>query len=82
MNPKKCVFRVSKGKLLGYIVSERGIEANLEKITAISNKGPIRNVKGVQRLTGCLTALSRFISRLGERGMPLYKLLKKTETFV
>ena len=44
--------------------------------------GPIRNVKGVQRLTGCLAALSRFISRLGERGMPLYKLLKKTDTFV
>jgi len=49
---------------------------------AISNMGPIRNVKGVQRLTGCLVALSRFISRLGERGMPLYKLLKKTNTFV
>ena len=49
---------------------------------AISNMGPIRNVKGVQRLTGCLAALSRFISRLGERGKPLYKLLKKTDTFV
>ena len=68
--------------LLGYIVSEHGIEANLEKITTISNMGPIRNVKGVQRLTGCLAALSRFISRLGELGMPLYKLLKKTNTFV
>jgi len=44
--------------------------------------GPIRNVKGVQRLTGCLVTLSRFISQLGERGMPLYKLLKKTDTFV
>ena len=40
---------------------ERIIEANLEKIIAISNMGPIRNVKGVQRLTGCLAALSRFI---------------------
>ena len=58
-------------------MSERGIEANLEKITAISNMGPIRNVKGVQRLTGCLAALSQFISQLSERGMPLYKLLKK-----
>ena len=44
--------------------------------------GPIRNVKGVQRLIDCLTTLSRFISWLGERGMPLYKLLKKTDTFV
>ena len=63
-------------------MSERGIEANPEKITAISNMGPIRNVKGVQRLTGCLATLSRFISWLGEWGMPLYKLLKKTNTFV
>ena len=47
-------------------MSERGIEANPKKIIAISNMGPIRNVKGVQRLIGCLAALSRFISRLGE----------------
>ena len=63
---KKCVFGVLKGKLLGYVVSERGIEANPEKIMAISNMGPIRNVKGVQRLTSCLAALSQFISQLGE----------------
>ena len=82
LNPKKCVFGVPKGKLLGYIVFERGIEANPEKITAISNMGPIHNVKGVQRLTSCLATLSRFISWLDERGMPLYKLLKKTDAFV
>ena len=63
-------------------MSERGIEANPEKIMAISNMGPIRNVQGMQRLTGCLAALSRFISQLGERGMPLYKLFKKTDTFI
>ena len=63
-------------------MSEQGIEANPEKITAISNMGPICNVKGVQRLTDCLVALSRFISRLGERGMPLYKLIKKMDTFI
>jgi hypothetical protein len=51
-------------------VSERGIEANPEKITAIIRMGPIRNVKGVQWLIGCLAALSQFISRLGERGCP------------
>ena len=82
MNPEKCIFEVPKEKLLGYIVSERGIEVNPEKIMAISNMGPIRNVKGVQRLTGYLATLSQFISRLGERGMPLYKLLKKTDAFV
>ncbi|XP_066354787.1 uncharacterized protein [Miscanthus floridulus] len=62
LNPKKCVFGQPKGKLLGYIMSEHGIEANPEKITSISKMGPIRNVKSVQRLTGCLAALSRFIS--------------------
>ena len=44
LNPEKCVFGVPKGKLLGYIVSKRDIEANPEKIMAISNMGPIRNV--------------------------------------
>ena len=62
LNPEKCVFGVLKGKLLGYIVSKRGIEANPKKITTISNMGPVCNVKGVQRLTDYLAALSRFIS--------------------
>ena len=82
LNPEKCVFGVPKGKLLGYIMSKRGIKANPKKITAISNMGPIHNIKGVQRLPGCLATLSWFISWLGERGMPLYKLLKRTDTFV
>jgi hypothetical protein len=63
-------------------VSERGIEANPKNIMGISRMGPIRKAKGVQWLTGCLASLSRFISRLGERGMPLYKLLKKLDTFI
>ena len=65
LNPEKCTFGVPKGKLLGYMVSERGIEANRDKIAAITNMGPIYGIKGVQRLTGCLAALSRFIARLG-----------------
>ena len=52
--------------LLGFIVSERGIEANPEKISAITRMGPIQNMKGVQRVTGCLAVLNHFISRLGE----------------
>jgi len=62
LNPKKCVFGVPKGKLLGHLMSKRGIKANAKKITAISNIGPICNVKGVQRLTDYLAALSQFIS--------------------
>ena len=82
LNPEKCMFGFPKGKLLGYMVSKRGIEANSDKIAAIINMGPIRGVKGVQRLTGCLAALSRFIAQLGERGLPPYKLLKKSDTFI
>ena len=67
--------------MLVFVVSERVIEANPKKISAITSMGPIRDVKGVQRLMGCLAALSRFISRLGERGMPLYKLLKRAGPF-
>jgi hypothetical protein len=63
-------------------VSERGIKANPKTIIAITWMGPIRNIKGVQRLTSCLAALSQFISQLGESGMPLYKLLKKSDTFI
>jgi hypothetical protein len=62
-------------------VSKRGIEANPEKITAITKMGPIRDLKGVQRVTGCLAALSCFISRLGEKALSLYRLLKKSEHF-
>jgi hypothetical protein len=81
LNPEKCVFRVPRGMLLGFIVSEWGIEANPEKIAAITNMGPIKDLKGVQRVVGCLAALSRFISRLGEKGLPLYRLLRKAERF-
>jgi hypothetical protein len=81
LNPEKCVFGVPRGMLLGFIVSERGIEANPEKIAAITKMSPIRDLKGVQRVTGCLAALSRFISRLGEKVLPLYRLLKKLKHF-
>jgi hypothetical protein len=64
--------------LLGYIVSQQGIEANPEKVAALERMGPIRDLKGVQKVLGCLATLSRFISRLGEKGLPLYRLLKST----
>jgi hypothetical protein len=81
LNLKKCVFGVPRGMLLGYIVSQRGIEANPEKVAALEQMGPIRDLKGVQKVLGCLATLSRFISRLGEKGLPLYRLLKKHERF-
>jgi hypothetical protein len=81
LNPEKCVFGVLRGMLLGYIVSQQGIEANLEKVAALERMGPIRDLKGVQKVLECLAALSRFISRLDEKGLPLYRLLKKHERF-
>jgi hypothetical protein len=81
LNPEKCVFGVPRGMLLGFVVSERGIEANPEKISTIMDMGPIKNLKGVQCVTGCLAALSRFIARLGERNLPLYKMMKKSDHF-
>jgi hypothetical protein len=81
LNPKKCVFGVPRGMLLGFIVSERGIEANQEKIAAITKMGPIRDLKNVQRVTGCISALSRLILHLGEKVLRLYRLLKKSDHF-
>jgi hypothetical protein len=81
LNLEKCVFEVPAGKLLGFIVSHQGIEANPEKIEAIMRMEPPRSQRKVQRLTGCMATLSRFISRLGEKGMPFYKLLKKVDKF-
>jgi hypothetical protein len=82
LNPKKCVFRVTAGKLLGFLVSCRGIEANLEKIKTIEAMRPPARIKDVQKLAGCLTTLSRFISRLAKWALPFFKLLWKSRPFV
>jgi hypothetical protein len=77
LNPKKCVFGVLSGKLLGFMVSHRGIKENPTKIDAIRKmKQPIGK-KDVMKLTGMMVALGRFISKLGEKGLPFFKLLKK-----
>jgi hypothetical protein len=79
--PTKCVFGVPSGKLLGFIISNQGIEANPEKITAITDMEAPTTIKDVQKLTGCMAALNRFISQLGERGLPFFKLLKRQDKF-
>ena len=82
LNPAKCVFGVPAGKILGFLVCNRGIEANPEKIKAITSLSKPGCINGVQRLAGRIAALSRFISRLGEKAIPLYQMLKKTKNFV
>ena len=81
LNSEKCVFGVPSGKLLGFIVSYRSIEANLEKLKDIFKMNSLTSLKDVQKLTICMAVLSRFVSQLGERAMPFYKLLKKQDKF-
>ena len=63
LNPSKCAFKVTARKLLGFLVSQRGIKANLNKIKAIVEMTPPRNMKEVQSLNGKVTALNKFVSR-------------------
>jgi hypothetical protein len=81
LNPNKCVFGVPSGKLLSFIISHRGIEANPKKISAITSMKAPTCIKDVQNLTGCMAALNRFISKLEERGPPFINLLKPQEKF-
>ncbi|KAL0411264.1 UNVERIFIED_CONTAM: Retrovirus-related Pol polyprotein from transposon opus [Sesamum latifolium] len=81
LNPAKCAFSVRSGKFLGYLVTEKGIEVNPEKIRAIQEMKPPTNLNEVQRLAGCIAALNRFISRSTERILPFFKALKKTKDF-
>jgi hypothetical protein len=81
LDPKKCVFGVSSGKLLGYIVSSWGIDANPKKVEAIEKLQPPRTRREIQKLAGMMAALSWFISKLGGCGMPLYRLLRKADGF-
>ena len=63
LNPAKCAFGVSARKFLVFIVNNRGIEANLDKIKVVLDMPPSSNIKEVQRLTGRIDALSRFVSK-------------------
>jgi len=66
------------GKFLGFMVSQRGIKANLDKIQAIMEMTPPRNVKEVQSLNGKITALNKFVSRAMDKCLPFFRMLKKS----
>ena len=78
LNPSKCAFKVTVEKFLGFMVSQRGIEVNPEKIQAIMELEPPRTVKGVQSLNGKITVLNRFVSRATDRCLPLFRTLRKS----
>ena len=77
LNPSKFTFGVSSRKFLGFMVSQRGIEANPNKIQAILNMEPPKNVKEVQSLTRRVAALNRFVSKATDKCLPFFKVLKK-----
>ncbi|KAJ7959931.1 Retrovirus-related Pol polyprotein from transposon opus [Quillaja saponaria] len=77
LNPTKCTFRVSSGKFPGFIMTIRGIEANPSKITVVFGMQNPKSTKEVQRLTGQITALAQFISKLVVRCFPFFQTLKK-----
>ena len=81
LNASKCSFGVGSGTFLGYMVTHRGIEVNPDQIKAINSLQPPRNPKEVQKLTGMMTALNRFISRSAERCIPFFLLLHKWKEF-
>ena len=81
LNASMCFFRVSSGKVLGYMITHRGIAVNLKQIKAINSLHPPRNPKEVQRLTRMAAALNRFISRSADMCRPFFQLLHKWKDF-
>ena len=77
LNPAKCAFGVSARKFLGFIVNHRGIEANPDKIKVVLDMPSPSSIKEVQRLTGRIAALSRFVSRASDKCQPFFQVLKK-----
>ncbi|KAL0407092.1 UNVERIFIED_CONTAM: hypothetical protein Slati_4023100 [Sesamum latifolium] len=81
LNLGKCAFGVSGGRFLGFMVTQRGIEANPDKIKAIMDMRPPTNINEVQRLTGRIAAVNQFISKSAEKGLPFFKTLRKVKNF-
>ncbi|XP_065017671.1 uncharacterized protein LOC135644139 [Musa acuminata AAA Group] len=81
LNPAKCAFGVTSGKFLGFIIHERGIDANPEKVQVIVNMQSPRTIKDLQRLNGRLVAMSHFLARSGDRCLPFFRALKNPKNF-
>ena len=77
LNPAKYASGVTAGKFLGFIVNNRGIDANPDKIKVVLDMLPLSNIKDIQRLTGRVVALSRFISRVSDKCQSFFQVLKK-----
>ncbi|XP_052735536.1 uncharacterized protein LOC128197521 [Vigna angularis] len=82
LNPVKCTFGVKSGKLLGFIVSQRGIEVDPDKVKAITEMPAPRTEKEVRGFLGRLNYIARFISQLTATCEPMFKLLRKNQVVV
>ena len=78
LNPNKCAFKVTVGKFLGFIVSQRGIEVNPDKVRVIMEITPPINIKEVQSHNGKVVALNRFVLRITDKCLPFFRTLKKS----
>ena len=78
LNPSKCAFGVTAGKFLRFMVFQRSIEVNPNKIQAIMEMAPPRNTKEMQCLNGKVAALNRFVSRATNKCLPFFRTLKKS----
>ena len=78
LNPSKYAFGVMAGKFLGFMVSQKGIEVNPDKIQAIMEMAPPRNIKEVQTLNGKVAALNKFVSMATDKCLPFFRILKKS----
>ena len=76
LNPEKCVFGVSRGKMLGYIIGPKGIRANPDKTKAIISMVEPSTKKEVRKLTGRIAAMNRFISKSAKCSLPFFKALR------
>ncbi|RYR49617.1 hypothetical protein Ahy_A07g036139 [Arachis hypogaea] len=81
LNPTKCAFGMEAGKFLGFMITQRGVEANPEKCRAVLEMTSPKNLKEIQKLTGRLTALSRFLGASAQKAIPFFKLMKKGTPF-
>ena len=81
LNQSKCAFGVSSGKFLGFMVSQRVIEANPKKVRAILKMSSAKVVKKLQSLTGRVATLNRFISKVTDKCLPFFKTLKKASVW-
>ena len=77
LNPMKCAFGVSLGKFLCFMVSQQGIETNLEKVKTILEMSSPKIVKEVRKLTERVTVLTKFVFKATDKCLPFFKTLKR-----